>query len=44
MTYKTSFDLRNYGGLRQVMTIYSIINHIKCVSKDECLSYDREFG
>lgn len=38
-----SSELRNRGDLEQVMTLHSIITHIKTVEKEDSVSYGREY-
>ena len=38
-----SSELRNRGDLEQVMTLHSVITHIKTVEKEDSISYGREY-
>ena len=38
-----SSELRNCGDLKQVITLHSIITHIKTVEKEDSISYGREY-
>lgn len=38
-----SSELRNRGDLKQVLTLHSIITHIKTVEKEDSISYGREY-
>lgn len=38
-----SSELRNRGDLEQVLTLHSIITHIKTVEKEDSISYGREY-
>ena len=38
-----SSELRNRGDLKQVITLHSIITHIKSVEKEDSISYGREY-
>ena len=38
-----SSELRNCGDLEQVMTLHSVITHIKTVEKEDSISYGREY-